>query len=69
MSWLSIYAFCWNLISHLNITCDQASLFFRGGKERLIQLLDYSSATAYCKIWSGVEWSGVEWSGVDGVDL
>ena len=28
-----------------NLTCDQASLyFFRGGKERLIQLLDYSSA-------------------------
>ena len=27
------------------ITCDQASfLFFRDGKERLIQLLDYSSA-------------------------
>ena len=29
----------------IGITCDQASLvFFRGGKERLIQLLDYSSA-------------------------
>ena len=28
-----------------SLTCDQASLvFFRGGKERLIQLLDYSSA-------------------------
>ena len=27
------------------LTCDQASLlFFRGGMERLIQLLDYSSA-------------------------
>ena len=37
--------------SALPVTCDQASLFssrsgfsFRGGKERLIQLLDYSSA-------------------------
>ena len=29
------------------ITCDQASLFFfRGGKERLIQLLDYSSVAS-----------------------
>ena len=27
-----------------NYNCDQASLYFRGGKERLIQLLDYSSA-------------------------
>ena len=31
--------------NHMTVTCDQASLlFFRDGKERLIQLLDYSSA-------------------------
>ena len=35
-----------------SITCDQASLFFRGGKERLIQLLDYSSAAPYFKYLS-----------------
>ena len=36
------------------ITCDQASLlfFFRGGKERLIQLLDYSSAAPKLKYLS-----------------
>ena len=30
------------------VTCDPASLFFffRGGKERLIQLLDYSSVAS-----------------------
>ena len=36
----------------MKITCDQASLFFRGGKERLIQLLDYSSAAPYFKYLS-----------------
>ena len=28
------------------ITCDQASLYFRGGKVRLIQLLDYLSVAS-----------------------
>ena len=31
------------------LTCDHASIFFRGGKERLIQLLDYSSAAPICQ--------------------
>ena len=35
------------LISDINITCDQASLyFFRDGKVRLIQLLDYLSVAS-----------------------
>ena len=35
------------------VTCDQASLvFFRGGKEHLIQLLDYSSASPLLKYLS-----------------
>ena len=28
------------------VTCDQASLYFRGGKVRLIQLLDYLSVAS-----------------------
>ena len=28
------------------LTCDQASLYFRGGKVRLIQLLDYLSVAS-----------------------
>ena len=28
------------------LTCDQASLYFRGGKVRLIQLLDHLSAAS-----------------------
>ena len=28
------------------LTCDQASLYFRGGKEHLIQLLDYLSVAS-----------------------
>ena len=40
-----ITEFCPFLCYFKMVTCDQASLvFFRGGKERLIQLLDYSSA-------------------------
>ena len=34
------------------LTCDHASIFFRGGKERLIQLLDYSSAAPLLKYLS-----------------
>ena len=34
------------LSSSLCITCDQASLYFRGGKVRLIQLLDYLSVAS-----------------------
>ena len=43
----------WQLISQLPVnysvlvvTCDQASLYFRGGKECLIQLLDYLSVAS-----------------------
>ena len=28
------------------LTCDKKSFLFRGGKERLIQLLDYSSVAS-----------------------
>ena len=33
-------------ITSLPLTCDQASLYFRGGKVRLIQLLDYLSVAS-----------------------
>ena len=34
------------------VTCDQASFLFRGGKERLIQLLDYPSVSGLFSDWS-----------------
>ena len=33
-------------MSSLTLTCDQASFYFRGGKVRLIQLLDYLSVAS-----------------------
>ena len=41
------------MVTRLSVTCDQVSLFsFRGGKERLIQLLDCSSAAPLLKYLS-----------------
>ena len=44
----------WVQSTTYNLTCDQASLYFRGGKVRLIQLLDYLKGAIHSTKISGL---------------